>query len=273
MVSNTSAVTCYSLNKISAADSPHSKDDADQLVACNPGSVNSTCCYAWETCAPDLLCYNSGAYAAGTGLTACADGSYCCGADNFKCCSKGAGTKIDRSNGQLLPKSQSTRSPVPSATVTEPSGSSSSAADNASSSTTAPAGIAAANPSPSPSSNNGGPLIAGAKAGIAIGCVAAAALVAVLLFLLRRERRKRKSLLLQKDETAGAGHNSQPKWHEGGPEGIFQQQVPVQEMSAPPIQELGAHQIQELNAHQIQELTAHERQGGQGGRRGGFRAE
>ncbi|KAI4173841.1 MAG: hypothetical protein LQ348_006459 [Seirophora lacunosa] len=60
MVSNTSAVTCYSLNKISAADSPHSKDDADQLVACNPGSVNSTCCYAWETCAPDLLCYNSG---------------------------------------------------------------------------------------------------------------------------------------------------------------------------------------------------------------------
>ncbi|KAI4196243.1 MAG: hypothetical protein LQ350_006658 [Teloschistes chrysophthalmus] len=144
---------------------------------------------------------------AGTILTTCNDGSYCCGYNNNECCSEGAGIKINK-KGQILAKGQitssiaaatSTSTPTPSSTDSQRTSSSST---SSSATGTQTAGAVNANPSlPSPTPASSGGLSGGAKAGIAIGCVAGAALVAGLLYLLYRERRKSRAL-------QGAAHHA-----------------------------------------------------------------
>ncbi|KAL8706684.1 MAG: hypothetical protein Q9201_000318 [Fulgogasparrea decipioides] len=242
------AVTCYSHDQVSAADSPYANGTASLLVACNAGHANSTCCFAGETCAPDLLCHKGDGTvrrqyctdptwttdqcsplcpdydAAGTILTKCNDGSYCCGYDNTDCCDQGAGTKIDK-KGQIVAKGQITssiadRTSTSSSSATD---SSSTTSSTASRQTAAPA--TTANPTlSSPTTTPSSGLSGGAKAGIAIGCVAGAALVAGLLFLLFRERRKSRAMQSTLGKNPYAG-NAQ-----GVP--MIDSQFPPQEMSA-----------------------------------------
>ncbi|KAL9595345.1 MAG: hypothetical protein Q9219_006499 [cf. Caloplaca sp. 3 TL-2023] len=190
---------------------------------------------------------------AGTILTECTDGSYCCGLDATDCCDNGGGTKINRSNGQIILSGQITRSATrtasPSSSRTDPAttSSTSSAMTTSSSSSLPTSSLPTANsvttspslPSPS-SSDSDSTLSTGAKAGIAIGCIAGAALVAGLLYLLFRERRKRKALLQQ----GGPSAQTYP-WQQ-------QQQVMQQHnvaggapVYAPP-QEMGAYEAQDV---------------------------
>ncbi|KAI4099057.1 MAG: hypothetical protein L6R37_006162 [Teloschistes peruensis] len=129
---------------------------------------------------------------AGTVLTTCNDGSYCCGYENNKCCSEGAGIKINK-KGQIVAKGQITSSIAAATSSNTPTPTSSSTdSQRTSSSSSSSSSVTGTLPSPTPSSSGG--LSSGAKAGIAIGCVAGAAIVAGLLYLLYRERRKSRAL-------------------------------------------------------------------------------
>ncbi|KAI4187982.1 MAG: hypothetical protein L6R41_002447 [Letrouitia leprolyta] len=145
-------------------------------------------------------CYSPNHYdEAGTILTECDDGSYCCGYQATECCDNGGGTQINKSNGQIVIGGQISKSIAPAASTTA----SPSATEGTSSSarftivSSVPAGGATTSqplPSPSVASSSDSGLSGGAKAGIAIGAVAAVALIAGLGFLLFRERRKRRAL-------------------------------------------------------------------------------
>ncbi|KAL8944136.1 MAG: hypothetical protein Q9216_000641 [Gyalolechia sp. 2 TL-2023] len=218
---STLAVDCYSRNEISAADSSISNRTASLLVACN-AAADSACCFSYETCAPDLLCHSSDGSVrrqyctdptwqtnqcsslcpqydeAGTILTQCTDGSYCCGFDNFECCDKDEGTRINKSNGQIIISGQISRS-IAAATSTISSSATQETSSSRPTTNIPPAAASGAStssslPSPSAVSESDDGLSGGAKAGIAIGAVAGVALVAGLLFLLYRERRKRRAL-------------------------------------------------------------------------------
>lgn len=216
------AASCYSHDQVNAADSPISNKTASLLVPCN-AAANSTCCFSYETCAPDLLCHSKDGSVrrqyctdptwqtdqcsplcpdydeAGTILTTCDDGSYCCGYLATECCDNGGGTRINKSNGQIVISGQISKSIAPATSAASPSATEGTSSSNPSTTASSvPAGgvtSPASLPSPSTSSSssdNG--LSGGAKAGIAIGAVVAVALVAGLLFLLLREKRKRKAL-------------------------------------------------------------------------------
>ncbi|KAL9577914.1 MAG: hypothetical protein Q9203_007283 [Teloschistes exilis] len=129
---------------------------------------------------------------------------------NNECCSEGAGIKINK-KGQIVAKGQITSSiaaatssntPTPTSSSTDSQRTSSSSSSSSSATGTQTAGAVNANPSlPSPTPSSSGGLSSGAKAGIAIGCVAGAAIVAGLLYLLYRERRKSRAL-------QGAAHHA-----------------------------------------------------------------
>ncbi|KAL8719155.1 MAG: hypothetical protein Q9181_008095 [Wetmoreana brouardii] len=159
--------------------------------------------------------------AAGTILTKCKDGSYCCFAGNTECCDQGGGTKIDK-KGQIIPKGQITSSIADSASTSSVTGSSSTSSSTASHQTAAPA--TTTNPTlPSPNTTPSSGLSGGAKAGIAIGCVAGAALIASLLFLLFRERRKSRAMQTTPGDKPYAGN-----WQNVP---MIDSQLPAQEMS------------------------------------------
>ncbi|KAL8685073.1 MAG: hypothetical protein Q9218_007991, partial [Villophora microphyllina] len=207
--------------KVSAADSPISNSTASTLIACNAAHTNSTCCFAGETCAADLLCHKADGTVrrqyctdptwttdqcsplcpdwdkAGTILTICDDNSYCCGYQNNDCCNEGAGIKIDPKNGRILAKGQITSSVAAASSTSKTSTLSSTGSATAGPVTTSPT-----LPSPTSTPSSSG-LSSGAKAGIAIGCIAGAALVAGLLFLLFRERRRSRVL------KEGQGHQGE----------------------------------------------------------------
>ncbi|KAL8897736.1 MAG: hypothetical protein Q9207_007058 [Kuettlingeria erythrocarpa] len=183
--------------------------------------------------------------AAGTVLTKCNDGSYCCGLDATECCANGRGTKINKQNGQIILGGQITRS-IASTTSTLSTGSS--ASTDASSATTSssttssstlpiaagPLTTSPALPSPSPIPPSSSSPSGGAKVGIAIGIIAGVGLVSGLAFLLVRERRKRK--ILQRKGQGGP-------WQ---PELDAVNQFPPQEMSAHERQEGRYHMRAEL---------------------------
>lgn len=154
--------------------------------------------------------------AAGTTLTTCDDGSYCCGFDNTKCCDQGGGTKIDK-NGRILAKGQITSSvAAPTSTATPSSTGSSRSSSSTNSAQTAAPATTTNQTLPSPNSQPSSGLSGGAKAGIAIGCVAAVALIAGLLFLLFRERRKSRALRDSNEKPQYENLQSVPN-HEGQP--------------------------------------------------------
>ncbi|KAL8948261.1 MAG: hypothetical protein Q9222_005532 [Ikaeria aurantiellina] len=255
---------------ISAADSSISNKTASLLVACNAGQGDSTCCFSYETCAPDLLCHRSDGTVrrqyctdptwatsqcsplcpdydeAGTILTTCNDGSYCCGYDNTQCCDNGGGTLINNSTGEIILRGQITTSiPESERTTLTPSPPSSTDSTTASATpsttTTVNAGAAstgaAALPSPTTTSSSS-TLSGGAKAGIAVGVIAGVALIAGLLFLLWRERRKRRQL-----QNEHANHNPMGvNPVNGGGGGGYPEHYAVPTQDKPPVvpmQEMG----------------------------------
>ncbi|KAL9633395.1 MAG: hypothetical protein Q9204_003415 [Flavoplaca sp. TL-2023a] len=167
---------------------------------------------------------------AGTVLTVCDDGTYCCGARNFECCDAGRGYQVDPNNGQILVKSNTQTS-----TSTSSSSSTTAAPLTSASTTTAPT-AAPALPSPTTTPSSG--LSGGAKAGIAIGAVAGVAIIAGLAFLLFRERKKRKAL--GQSEKQAPGYNNGYYGTAGNPN---MQQQPLQPQIPP--QELGAYERNE----------------------------
>ncbi|KAL8919047.1 MAG: hypothetical protein Q9208_007013 [Pyrenodesmia sp. 3 TL-2023] len=184
--------------------------------------------------------------AAGTILTECTDGSYCCGFDATDCCADGRGTKIDKKNGRIILGGQITRS------ITSTSSTALSTSTDASSASTSSTPAVAAGPlttsptlpSPSATSSSSG-LTGGAKAGIAIGIVAGVALIAGLAFLLLKERRKRKAL--QNKGQSGAY----------GPETWKAEMDAVNKI---PPQEMNAYEMGENKYHMRAELpSGHEK--------------
>ncbi|KAL8830176.1 MAG: hypothetical protein Q9170_005862 [Blastenia crenularia] len=173
--------------------------------------------------------------AAGTILTQCDDGSYCCGLDQTACCDDGQGVTINHSNGQIAISGQITKSVA--AATSAPSSSATDSTSNTRASTTissaAAGGVATSPTLPSPTATSSdSSLSGGAKAGIAIGAVAGVALVGGLLYLLFRERRKRRAL------QGGPVPNEKPAW---------QQQQPPQatQGSFYPPQEMGTNERQD----------------------------
>ncbi|KAI4121707.1 MAG: hypothetical protein LQ338_006219 [Usnochroma carphineum] len=191
--------------------------------------------------------------AAGTVLTQCDDGSYCCGAGNTDCCDSGGGTHINKSNGQILISGQITKS-VPPATAaastispsatagtksTAPSSPPPSSSSSISSTVTAgPLTTSSTPPSASETSSSSG-LSGGAKAGIAIGVVAGLALIGGLSFLLFRERRKRKALQGASQGEQYAHTGSRSELHPG---------------NEPPPQEMSTYEDQNAKTHMRREL-------------------
>ncbi|KAL8719736.1 MAG: hypothetical protein Q9225_003280 [Loekoesia sp. 1 TL-2023] len=176
---------------------------------------------------------------AGTTLTKCNDGSYCCGVgpDATDCCDNGQGTMVNKSNGQIILSGQITKSIAPATQTPLPSViHTSSSRSSAITSIVTAGGVTTSpsSPSPSVSSSSSSGLSGGAKAGIAIGCVAGAALVGGLLFLLYRERQKRKAM-------------------EGGVHGEKQGWQFTQAPQYPP-QEMGAYDQQDAKYHMRGEM-------------------
>ncbi|KAL8922046.1 MAG: hypothetical protein Q9172_003729 [Xanthocarpia lactea] len=165
---------------------------------------------------------------AGTILTTCPDGSYCCGRDNEECCRRNAGYQINPRNGQILIRSETstssstTSSSRISTTSTSSPTSTPAAAGASQTSSTDPSAL----PTPLPSSSTG--LSAGAKAGIAIGAIAGVTIIGALAFLLFRERKKRRALAANEKQTSmgyGYGNNNMA-------EGRHEMQQPPSELGA-----------------------------------------
>ncbi|KAI4149221.1 MAG: hypothetical protein L6R39_002554 [Caloplaca ligustica] len=168
--------------------------------------------------------------AAGTVLTQCDDGSYCCGVDSTDCCDKGEGTKINKSNGQLLVDGQITTS-IAAASTTASTNSPSATHATSSTSSSSPSTVTTGGVTTFPSrssantTSSSSSLSSGAKAGIAIGVIAGLALIAGLLYLLFRERRKRRALQSANQAAQYAPTSWQSEMH-------TTDQFPLQEMSA-----------------------------------------
>ncbi|KAL8635272.1 MAG: hypothetical protein Q9228_007219 [Teloschistes exilis] len=119
----------------------------------------------------NLCCAARGYYdQAGTILTTCNDGSYCCGYENNECCSEGAGIKINK-KGQIVAKGQITSSiaaatssntPTPTSSSTDSQRTSSSSSSSSSATGTQTAASppqllplpAASAPAPKPASQS-----------------------------------------------------------------------------------------------------------------------
>ncbi|KAL8678654.1 MAG: hypothetical protein Q9186_005009 [Xanthomendoza sp. 1 TL-2023] len=201
---------------------------------------------------------------AGTVLTNCNDGTYCCGARNFECCDRGSGYKINPKNGQIVIQSRSSSSSSSSTTSSSSSSSTSTSASTTATSstpTTTPNSQPASTspptlPSPTPSSSTG--LSSGAKAGIAIGAIVGILLIAALAFLLFRERRKRSRALKAQQQQhtmgmGGGGYNdawqsvpSQGSSHEMQ---MHQQPQHQQQQRGTPVAEMGAYERNEGKYH------------------------
>ncbi|KAL9004705.1 MAG: hypothetical protein Q9188_002480 [Gyalolechia gomerana] len=159
------------------------------------------------------------------------------------CCDQGEGTRIDKSNGQIVISGQISRSIAPSTSTASPSVTDATSSSRSSATTSlVPAGGDTTSPSlPSAnagsSSDNG--LSGGAKAGIAIGAVAGVALVAGLLFLLYRERRKRRAM----QDGGVQGGMYQGGMYQGGMPGVKYpwQIVPGAPVEQKPPQEMDAN--------------------------------
>ncbi|KAI4275558.1 MAG: hypothetical protein L6R38_005841 [Xanthoria sp. 2 TBL-2021] len=184
---------------------------------------------------------------AGTVLTTCDDGSYCCGSRANDCCDAGRGYQINPNNGQIVIKSatQSTTSTSSSSTSSTSAPATTSSTATAATAGAAQTGSNGALPSQIPPSSG---LSGGAKAGIAIGAVAGVAIIAGLAFLLFRERRKRKALAER--EKQPLGYDNGYGYGNVGSSNMHQQQ---QQPMAPPT-ELGAYEGNERKYHYHSEL-------------------
>ncbi|KAI4229226.1 MAG: hypothetical protein LQ349_006423 [Xanthoria aureola] len=257
---------------ISAADSPISANtSANLLFKCNANTTFTTCCMrGTETCGPDLLCHNVNGYLvarqyctdptwttdqcsrlcpefneAGTVLTTCDDGSYCCGSRADDCCDAGRGYKINPSNGEIVIQSKTTSTSSSSSTSSTAAPATTSSTATAATAGAAQTGTNGALPSPIPPSSG---LSGGAKAGIAIGAVAGVAIIAGLAFLLYRERRKRKALA-ESEKQPPRNNNGYGYGNIGGANMSQPQQQPM----GPPT-ELGAYEGNEHKYHYHSEL-------------------
>ncbi|CZR66647.1 uncharacterized protein PAC_16548 [Phialocephala subalpina] len=148
----------------------------------------------WESPYCLKLCTTGAGATGDVEITACDDGSYCCGQNNATCCDAGEGLFIVN-NQVSLTKSTSSSSSSSSTSTSSSSSSTnlpSSSSSSTTSTTTLPATVStvtnSSSPSPSPSSTNSG-LSTGAKAGIAVGAVLGALAIAGAVLFLRKKKK------------------------------------------------------------------------------------